>query len=191
MAEIMSNHPNRSWRRVMNSAADAHLARYPWHDSGAYMMTPEQLRESLKTAYIAGYSEGRLALSTASKRKKGADHVYINGKKIELSSEAASYFVHYFLAATDAEQYGALCAIGLQEEARDVRIARENVKELTEIRAREQKPLGDDFIGSITFHPHRLDEKIEAAQDRLRKVSGCIGALLDSAKATLAAGRNS
>lgn len=188
----MSNHPNRSWRRVMNIAADAHLARYPWHDSGAYMMTPEQLRESLKTAYIAGYSEGRLALSTASKRKKGADHVYVNGKKIELSSEAASYFVHDFLAATDAEQYGALCAIGLQEEARDIRIARENVKDLTEIRAQEQVPVGSDFLGSMTFKAHHLDGKIEAAQDRLGKVSECIGALLDAAKATLdAAGSNS
>lgn len=71
----MSNHPNRSWRRVMNSAADAHLARYPWHDSGVYMMTPEQLRESLKTAYIAGYTESRLALAAAAKPTKGADRV--------------------------------------------------------------------------------------------------------------------
>lgn len=111
----------------------------------------------------------------------------INGKTIELNREAAGYFVYDFAAGSDAEQYGALCALGLQEEARDIRIARENVKELTEIRAREQVPLGADFLGSITFQPHHLDGRIEDAHARLGQASGVIGVLLDAAKATLAA----
>lgn len=111
--------------------------------------------------------------------------IHINGKTIELNHEAAGYFVYDFAAGSDAEQYGALCALGLQEEARDIRIARENVRELTEVRAREQVPLGDDFLGSITFQPHPLDGKVEAAQDRLGNVSGVIGVLLDAAKAAI------
>jgi hypothetical protein len=70
MAEIMSNHPNRNWRRVMHAAADAHLDRYPWNDGGAYMMTPEQLRDALRKAYIAGYVEGRVTGA----RPRSTDH---------------------------------------------------------------------------------------------------------------------
>lgn len=55
----MPNHPNRNWRRVMHAAADAHLAGYRWPDGGFQMLTPEQLRELLKTAFIAGYESGR------------------------------------------------------------------------------------------------------------------------------------
>lgn len=71
----MTAHPSRNWRRVMHSAADAHLERYPWHDGGAYMMTPEQLREALKNAYVAGYTDGRVAGQLAGPRAKKNDTV--------------------------------------------------------------------------------------------------------------------
>ena len=53
----------------MRTAADAHLAGYRWPDgSGAHVMTPDQLREALRTAYLAGYADGRLsALPTRSR----------------------------------------------------------------------------------------------------------------------------
>ena len=53
----------------MHTAADAHLAGYRWPDgSGAHVMTPDQLREALRTAYLAGYADGRLsALPTRSR----------------------------------------------------------------------------------------------------------------------------
>lgn len=55
----MNNHPSRNWRRVMNAAADAHLASYRWPEGGVQVMPPEQLRQILRAAYIAGYTEGR------------------------------------------------------------------------------------------------------------------------------------
>lgn len=66
----MSNHPNRNWRRVMHTAADAHLARYPWPEGGVPMMTPEQLRDALRTAYLAGYEDCR----TATRPAKGGNN---------------------------------------------------------------------------------------------------------------------
>ena len=53
----------------MHDAADAHLAGYRWPEgSGAHVMTPDQLREALRTAYLAGYTDGRLsALPTRSR----------------------------------------------------------------------------------------------------------------------------
>ena len=65
----MTNHPNRAWRRAMHTAADAHLAGYRWPEgSGAHVMTPDQLREALRSAYLAGYAAGRLsALPTRSR----------------------------------------------------------------------------------------------------------------------------
>ena len=58
----MTNHPNRNWRRWAQAAADAHLAGYRWPEgSGAHLMTPDQLREALRTAYLAGYTDGRAA----------------------------------------------------------------------------------------------------------------------------------
>ena len=56
-----NNHPNRNWRRAMHAAADAHLASYRWPAPGVQAMTPEQLRELLRTAYSAGYEAGRLS----------------------------------------------------------------------------------------------------------------------------------
>lgn len=57
----MANHPNRNWRRVMHSAANEHLAKYRWPEGGVQVMTPDQLREALRTAYLAGYMDCRLA----------------------------------------------------------------------------------------------------------------------------------
>lgn len=61
----MTNHPNRNWRRGMHAGADAHLARYPWPEGGVHMMTPEQLRDALRTAYLAGYQDCRAAIQPA------------------------------------------------------------------------------------------------------------------------------
>ena len=61
----MTNHPNRNWRRAMHAAADAHLARYPWPEGGMHMMTPDQLRDALRTAYLAGYQDCRAATRPA------------------------------------------------------------------------------------------------------------------------------
>ena len=58
----MSNHPNRTWRRTMHAAADDHLSGYRWPDGGgSHVMSSEELREALRTAYLAGYSDGRLS----------------------------------------------------------------------------------------------------------------------------------
>lgn len=43
----------------MHAAADAYLTRYRWPDGGVQAMTPEQLRELLREAYLAGYRECR------------------------------------------------------------------------------------------------------------------------------------
>jgi hypothetical protein len=66
----MSNHPNRNWRRAMHAAADAHLDAYRCPEGGVHMMTPEQLRDALRTAYLAGYSDCRLSI----RPPKGADN---------------------------------------------------------------------------------------------------------------------
>lgn len=59
----MSNHPNRTWCRTMHAAADDHLSGYRWTDGGgAHVMSSEELREALRTAYLAGYSDGRLSV---------------------------------------------------------------------------------------------------------------------------------
>lgn len=39
----------------VHAAADAYLARYRWPDGGAQAMAPEQLRELLRAAFVAGY----------------------------------------------------------------------------------------------------------------------------------------
>ena len=58
----MANHPNRTWRRAMHGAADAHLAGYRWPDGGgAHVMSSEQLRDALRASYLAGYTDGRAA----------------------------------------------------------------------------------------------------------------------------------
>ena len=46
----------------MNTAAELHLMRYRWPEgSGLQVMTPAQLREALRAAYLAGYTDGRAA----------------------------------------------------------------------------------------------------------------------------------
>lgn len=57
----MTNHPQRNWRRVMHEAASEFLARYRWPDGGVQVMTPEQLRELLLTAYTTAYTTGYAA----------------------------------------------------------------------------------------------------------------------------------
>ena len=69
----MANHPNRSWRRAMHSAADTHLAGYRWPEgSGVQVMTPAQLREALRAAYLAGYTDGRAAALPTRSRSNDA-----------------------------------------------------------------------------------------------------------------------
>lgn len=46
----------------MHDAADAHLAGYRWPEgSGAHVMSSKQLRDALRAAYLAGYTDGRTA----------------------------------------------------------------------------------------------------------------------------------
>jgi hypothetical protein len=52
----------------MHAAADAYLARYRWPDGGVQAMTPDQLRELLRDAYVAGYAEGRGAIADPAAR---------------------------------------------------------------------------------------------------------------------------
>ena len=66
----MTNHPNRNWRRAMHFGADTYLARHPWPEGGVHMMTPEQLRDALRTAYLAGYQDCRAVTQPA----KGGSH---------------------------------------------------------------------------------------------------------------------
>ena len=69
----MTNHPRRNWRRAMHGAADAHLAGYRWPEgSGLQVMTPAQLREALRTAYLAGYTDGRAAALPTRSRSNDA-----------------------------------------------------------------------------------------------------------------------
>ena len=70
--KTMTNHPNRNWRRVMHAGADAHLARYPCPEGGVHMMTPEQLRDALRSAYLAGYQDCRAATHPAKDRNNDA-----------------------------------------------------------------------------------------------------------------------
>ena len=47
----------------MHTAADAYLSRYRWPEGcGAHVMSSEQLREALRAAYLAGYTDGRLSV---------------------------------------------------------------------------------------------------------------------------------
>lgn len=51
----MSNHPNRTWRRRLQAAADAELQRVQWRDEpGVLVMTQDQLRERLRQWYTMG-----------------------------------------------------------------------------------------------------------------------------------------
>ena len=69
----MTNHPRRNWHRAMHGAADAHLAGYRWPEGGGLqVMTPAQLREALRTAYLAGYTDGRAAALPTRSRSNDA-----------------------------------------------------------------------------------------------------------------------
>ena len=57
----------------MHGAADAPLAGYRWPEgSGLQVMTPAQLREALRTAYLAGYTDGRAAALPTRSRSNDA-----------------------------------------------------------------------------------------------------------------------
>lgn len=45
-------------------AAEAYLTRYRWPEGGVQTMTPEQLRELMRAAYLAGYQACRAANGT-------------------------------------------------------------------------------------------------------------------------------
>lgn len=61
----------------MRDAADAYLGQYRWPEGGMHAMTPDQLRELLRTAhqagYVAGYGAGREASTAAHGRPKKHD----------------------------------------------------------------------------------------------------------------------
>lgn len=57
----------------MNTAAELYLTRYRWPEgSGLQVMTPAQLREALRTAYLAGYTDGRAAALPTRSRSNDA-----------------------------------------------------------------------------------------------------------------------
>lgn len=58
----MTNHPNRNWRRRMQSEAAAFLGAQQWPDGdGAFVMSRDDLRTLLERAFGAGYASGRMS----------------------------------------------------------------------------------------------------------------------------------
>lgn len=56
----VTNHPNRNWRARMRAAADQWLASVAIPPDGvAHVATPAQVRQMLRTAYLAGYTDAR------------------------------------------------------------------------------------------------------------------------------------
>ena len=103
-------------------------------------------------------------------------------KTITIPAEAVGYFRYDFTAGSTDERYGALCALGLQEEARAWRLLSEEHDMLTEQRAREQEPVDPTtFFGSLEFKPHPLDAQISAVEERLSQASRVIMAAIDAA----------
>ena len=43
----------------MQQAADQWIDRFAWHNSGARLMSEVELRDLLRSAYLAGYEAGR------------------------------------------------------------------------------------------------------------------------------------
>lgn len=103
-------------------------------------------------------------------------------KTITIPAEAVGYFRYDFTAGSTDEQYGALCALGLQEEARSWRALSEERDMLTEQRAREQEPVDPTtFFGSLEFKPHPLDAQISTVEERLSQASMVIMSAVDAA----------
>lgn len=103
-------------------------------------------------------------------------------KTVTIPAEAVGYFRYDFAAGSTDERYGALCALGLQEEARAWRLLSDERDMLTEQRAREQEPADPNtFFGSLEFKPHPLDAQISAVEERISQVSRVIMAAIDAA----------
>lgn len=54
----MANHPSRNWRSRMRAAAAQWLSLWRW-PGGATLLTEDQVRTLMRTAYEAGYTDGR------------------------------------------------------------------------------------------------------------------------------------
>ena len=58
----MTNHPNRNWRRRMQSEAATFLDAQPWPDGdGAFILSRDELRAFMERAYCGGYASGRMS----------------------------------------------------------------------------------------------------------------------------------
>lgn len=58
----MTNHPNRNWRRRMQSEAATFLDAQQWPEGdGAFVMSRDELRTLLERAFGAGYASGRIS----------------------------------------------------------------------------------------------------------------------------------
>lgn len=107
----------------------------------------------------------------------------INGKEIHMSVEAAKWFVYDYLASSDDVQYGALCALGLEDEAWDSKLAKDEFGRLCEVRNRDlEAELKDSSLMNIWAASHPLDDRITSAQERFNEVTSRISRLLDLAK---------
>ena len=58
------NHPNRSWRAKMRAACSEWLHTWTWPQTtgGAWVYSPEQIRDLMAQSYRAGYEAGRESL---------------------------------------------------------------------------------------------------------------------------------
>ena len=57
----MTNHPNRNWRTRMHAECSGWLVRWDLPADGASLLTPDQLRDLMRQAYLAGYGDGRIS----------------------------------------------------------------------------------------------------------------------------------
>ena len=58
----MTNHPNRNWRRRMQSEAAAFLGAQQWPEGdGAFILSRDELRAFMERAYCGGYASGRMS----------------------------------------------------------------------------------------------------------------------------------
>jgi len=107
----------------------------------------------------------------------------INGKEIHMSVTAAKWFVYDYLASSYDVQYGALCALGLEDEARGIKLTRDYLGGLCEVRNRAlEAELKDSSLMNIWAASHTLDESIASAQERFDEATRKISGLLDLAK---------
>ncbi len=55
----MVNHQNRNWRARMQASADQWMSTWALPAGPVGLVTVEQVRQLLRTAYLAGYTDGR------------------------------------------------------------------------------------------------------------------------------------